>query len=66
MSAIVIGVDGGGTQTRVQVADEDGKVLGSVTAPGSAVRPPSSSLFSVVVSDAHASLTGVCEIKRGK
>ncbi|MCE2941359.1 MAG: BadF/BadG/BcrA/BcrD ATPase family protein [Gemmatimonadota bacterium] len=52
MSAIVIGVDGGGTQTRVQVADEDGKVLGSVTAPGSAVRPGAAALSAQVVAAA--------------
>ena len=39
MSAIVIGVDGGGTKTRVVVADERGQQLGSADGPGSAVRP---------------------------
>ena len=39
MSAIVIGVDGGGTKTRVVVADEKGQWIGDVEGPGSAVRP---------------------------
>lgn len=39
MSAIVIGVDGGGTKTRIWVADERGQQLGSSDGPGSAVRP---------------------------
>ena len=39
MSAIVIGVDGGGTKTRVVVADESGKPLADVEGPASAVRP---------------------------
>lgn len=39
MSAIVIGVDGGGSKTRIWVADERGHQLGSADGPGSAVRP---------------------------
>ena len=39
MSAIVIGIDGGGTKTRVVVADENGKFLADVEGPASAVRP---------------------------
>ena len=39
MSAVVIGVDGGGTRTRVWVADERGQQLGSAEGPGSALRP---------------------------
>lgn len=49
MSAIVIGVDGGGTQTRVHVANEDGKVLASVTGPGSAVRPGAAALSAQII-----------------
>ena len=39
MSVIVVGVDGGGTKTRVQVADETGRVLAEETGDASAVRP---------------------------
>jgi glucosamine kinase len=39
MSAIVIGVDGGGTKTRIWVADDRGQQLGSAEGPASAVRP---------------------------
>jgi glucosamine kinase len=39
MSAIVVGVDGGGTKTRIWVADERGQQLGSAEGPASAVRP---------------------------
>ena len=39
MSAVVIGVDGGGTRTRIWVADERGQQLGSAEGPGSALRP---------------------------
>lgn len=39
MSVIVVGVDGGGSKTRVVVADESGKALGSIEGPASAVRP---------------------------
>lgn len=39
MSAIVVGVDGGGSKTRIWVADERGQQLGSADGPGSAVRP---------------------------
>jgi glucosamine kinase len=39
VTAIVIGVDGGGTKTRIWVADERGQQLGSADGPGSAVRP---------------------------
>jgi glucosamine kinase len=39
MSVIVLGVDGGGSKTRVVVADETGKQLGAIDGPASAVRP---------------------------
>ena len=39
MSAIVVGVDGGGTKTRVVVADESAKFLADIEGPASAVRP---------------------------
>ena len=36
---VVVGIDGGGSKTRVEVADETGRVLCSVDWPASAVRP---------------------------
>jgi glucosamine kinase len=39
MSTLIVGVDGGGTKTKVIVADEQGHELASATGPGSAVRP---------------------------
>ena len=42
MSAIVSGVDGGGSRTRVLVADEQGREIVSVEGEGSAVRRDSS------------------------
>jgi glucosamine kinase len=39
VSAIVVGVDGGKTKTRIWVADERGQQLGSADATGSDVRP---------------------------
>jgi glucosamine kinase len=39
MSVIVVGLDGGGSKTRVVVADETGRPLGTIEGPGSAVRP---------------------------
>src|SRR5688572_31988922 len=38
MSAVVVGVDGGGSRTRIWVADERGQQLGSAEGPGSAIR----------------------------
>ena len=39
MMTVVAGVDGGGTKTRVVLADETGKTLADVEGPASAVRP---------------------------
>ena len=38
-SALVVGVDGGGTKTQVIVADAEGTPLATVTGAASAVRP---------------------------
>ena len=59
MTAIVIGIDGGGTRTRAWVADESGAPLGSAEGAGSAVRPgegeQSAEIIAGVVRDALAS-----------
>jgi len=59
MTAIVIGVDGGGTKTRVIVADERGTKVGEVVGPGSAVKPgmaeASADVITATINDALAS-----------
>lgn len=59
MSAIVIGVDGGGSKTHVIVADETGREIASVEGPGSAMRPGeaerSAEAIDLLVRDALAS-----------
>ena len=51
MSAIVIGVDGGGTKTRVVVANEQGKSLADVEGPASAVRPGQAEHSAAVIAE---------------
>ncbi|MFL5576451.1 MAG: BadF/BadG/BcrA/BcrD ATPase family protein [Gemmatimonadaceae bacterium] len=59
MSAIVVGVDGGGSKTHVIVADETGAEITSVEGAGSAVRPGeverSADVIAALVKDALAS-----------
>ncbi len=59
MSAIVIGIDGGGTKTRAIVADAEGKWIADVVGPASAVRPGkadhSADVIAQTVQDALAS-----------
>jgi len=56
---IVLGLDGGGSKTRVVVADETGAEIISVEGPGSAVRPgraeESAGVIAAGVEDALAS-----------
>jgi glucosamine kinase len=58
MTAIVIGIDGGGSRTRAIVADEQGREIVHVEGPGSAVRPGqaehSAEVIAAVVRDALA------------
>lgn len=58
MSAIVIGIDGGGSRTRAIVADEEGREIVRVEGPASAVRPGqaehSAEVICAVVRDALA------------
>ena len=51
MSAIVVGVDGGGTKTRVLVADESGKTLAEADGPASAVRPGQAEHSATVIAE---------------
>ena len=59
MTAIVIGVDGGGSKTRAIVADEQGTQLGEVVGPASGVKPgqaeASAEVIAATVRDALAS-----------
>lgn len=59
MSFVVVGVDGGGSKTRVMVADERGGMIGDVVGPASAVRPgridDSANVIAECVRDALAS-----------
>jgi hypothetical protein len=59
VSAIVIGVDGGGSRTRVLVADEQGREIVSVEGAGSAVKPGeaerSADVIAALIRDALAS-----------
>lgn len=59
MSAIIVGVDGGGSRTRAMVADEAGQEIVTVEAGGSAVKPGeierSADVIAVAVRDALAS-----------
>lgn len=59
MTFIVIGVDGGGSKTRVIVANEHGTKVGEVVGPGSAVKPGqaehSADVITAAINDALAS-----------
>jgi glucosamine kinase len=59
---IVIGVDGGGTKTRVLVADEAGKPLSDVSGPGSAVKPGEAERSAQVIAEIVAHGLEVAEM----
>ena len=48
---IVVGIDGGGSKTRVVVANAHGKELGSAEGPGSAVRPGAADKSAEVIAE---------------
>ena len=62
MTFIVVGVDGGGSKTRVIVADEHGATLGEVVGPGSAVRPGQAAHSADVIAAALADALASCEM----
>jgi len=62
MTFIVIGVDGGGSKTRVIVADEQGNQLSEVVGPGSAVRPGAAEHSADVIAAALADALAACEM----
>jgi len=51
MNGIFVGVDGGGTHTRVLVVDEQGTELASAEGPGSAVQPGAASRSAGIIRD---------------
>ncbi len=62
MTFIVVGVDGGGSKTRVIVADELGNQLSEVVGPGSAVRPGAAEHSADVISATLADALAACEM----
>ena len=62
MTFIVVGVDGGGSKTRVIVADEQGNQLADVTGPGSAVRPGQAEHSAEVIAAALADALASCDM----
>lgn len=62
MTLIVVGIDGGGSKTRVIVADEHGTALGEVVAPASAVRPGGAEHSAEVIATAVRDALASCEM----
>lgn len=62
MTFIVAGVDGGGSKTRVIVADESGATLGEVVGPGSAARPGEIEHSAGVIADTLRDALASCEM----
>jgi glucosamine kinase len=59
---IVVGVDGGGSKTRVIIADEHGAQLGEVVGPASAVRPGQHEHSADVIAATLADALASCEM----
>jgi glucosamine kinase len=62
MTLIVVGMDGGGSKTRVVVADDAGTQLAEVVAPGSAVRPGQLEHSADVITAALRDALASCEM----
>jgi glucosamine kinase len=62
MTFIVVGMDGGGSKTRVVVADDAGTQLAEVFAPGSAVRPGQVEHSADVITAAFHDALASCEM----
>jgi glucosamine kinase len=62
MTCIVVGVDGGGSKTKVIVADENGTQLGEVIGPASAVRPGKAEHSADVITTAVRDALASCEM----
>jgi len=61
MSFLIVGVDGGGTKTRVVVADEQGQELATATGPGSAARPGQTTQAADVIAQTVTEALAACE-----
>lgn len=68
MSFLIVGVDGGGTKTKVIVADEQGQELATATGGGSAARPgqttQAAEMIAATVAEALASCERTGEVPR--
>ena len=62
MTFIVIGVDGGGSKTRVIVADEQGTALGEVVGPASGVKPGRADASADVIAESVRDALASCEM----
>ena len=62
MTFIVIGVDGGGSKTRVIVADEHGTALGEVVGPASGVKPGLVDVSADTIAEAVRDALASCEM----
>lgn len=62
MSDIVIGIDGGGTTTRVMVANEAGTEVATVEGPGSAIRPGEADRSADVMATTVREALAACEM----
>ncbi len=61
MSILIVGVDGGGTKTKVIVADGQGRELATATGPGSAVRPGEASSAADVIAHTVREALAACD-----
>ncbi len=61
MSFLIVGVDGGGTKTRVIVADERGHELASATGGGSAARPGQTTQAAEVIAQTVTEALAACD-----
>ena len=62
MTFLVIGVDGGGSKTRVIVADEHGTAITEITGPASAVRPGAAEQSADVIASTVRDALASCEM----
>lgn len=61
MSFLIVGVDGGGTKTKVVVADEQGRELATVTGAGSAARPGEIAQAAGVIAETVRAALAACD-----